>query len=228
MSIIRFVRLAALLVVPAVASAAEISGVYIEARNAEIYASHCFANSEMGLRGDLAVMGWRVTEGSWKDVSLDGLAIVAVVKASSTLGDPFGNPYPTKAVLILDERASSDQRGALVSFVKNMSGNLLNDLAHVDTAPIALDVGGDIHARQATLTAGGLVRVETRAIDESDSLCHLDDLYYTPLAKLSHAMPAFTVANRFSGEGLDVVFSAPRRSSAYLGTFSVSDRGYTD
>jgi hypothetical protein len=225
----RFACLMALLVaVAAVAGAAEISGTYVEARNAEIYASHCFANSEMGLRGDLAVMGWQVNEGSWNNVSLDGLGVVAIVKARSTLGDPFGNPYPTKAVLIFDERASAGQREALASFAKNMSGDLLDDVVRTDTAPIALDIHCDIHAKRATLTAGKLVHVETRAIVESDSLCHLDDLYYTPLARLSHAMPAFALENRFSGEGLGVVFSAPRRSSAYLGTFSLSDGEYTD
>ena len=71
------------------------------------------------------------------------------------------------------------------------------------------------------MTAGDLVRLETRQIKDTDSLCHLDDLYYAPLAALDHAMPAFTLDNRFGGEGLGVRFSAPRRSSAYLGTFSM-------
>ena len=169
-----------------------------------------------------------MNEGSWNNVSLDGLGVVAIVKARSTLGDPFGNPYPTKAVLIFDERASAGQREALESFAKTMSGDLLDDVVRTDTAPITLNVHGDIHAKRATLTAGKLVHIETRAIAESDSLCHLDDLYYTPLARLSHAMPAFALENRFSGEGLGVVFSAPRRSSAYLGTFSLSAGDYTD
>ena len=81
-------------------SMAEIRGHYIETRNAEIYASHCFANSESGITGDLAVMAWRIEAGAMNGVSLDGRHVVAVVKASATLGDPFGNPLPTKAMLI--------------------------------------------------------------------------------------------------------------------------------
>ena len=203
----------------ALAGASEIQGRYIEARNAEVYASHCFANSELGISGDLAVMAWQVDQGAYNGVPLDGLSIVAVIRASSTLGDPFSNPYPVKSVLILDERASEQQREALASFAKSASNDLLNDVVRTEVAPISLDVHGDIHARRATLTAGSLVRVETRAIEDTDSLCHLDDIYYAPLVELDHAMPAFALENRFDGQGLGVIFSAPRRSSAYLATF---------
>ena len=217
----RIALVVAILAVVAVApAAAEIRGNYLEARNAEVYASHCFANSEMGIRGDLAVMAWQVEQGGFNGVSLDGLGVVAVIRASSTLGDPFSNPYPVKSVLIFDERADSAQREALAAMAKNRAGELLNDVVRSETAPIRFDFDGDIHARRATMTAGDMVRVETRRIKDTDSLCHLDDLYYAPLAALDHAMPAFTLENRFGGEGLGVRFSAPRRSSAYLGTFS--------
>ena len=203
----------------ALAGASEIQGRYIEARNAEVYASHCFANSELGISGDLAVMAWQVDRGAHNGVPLDGLSVVAVIRASSTLGDPFSNPYPVKSVLIFDQRASEQQREALASFAKSASNDLLNDVVRTEVAPISLDVHGDIHARRATLTAGNLVRVETRAIEDTDSLCHLDDIYYAPLVELDHAMPAFALENRFDGQGLGVIFSAPRRSSAYLAMF---------
>ena len=61
----RFVTVLVLaLAVAGLAGAAEIRGTYLEARNAEIYASHCFANSEAGIRGDLATMVWKVDAGS--------------------------------------------------------------------------------------------------------------------------------------------------------------------
>lgn len=220
MKSIRLVGLLALLVAAAtVAGAADIRGTYVEARNAEIYASHCFANSELGLRGDLAVMAWKIEEGSLDNVSLDGLGVVAVVRASATLGDPFTSPYPAKAVLIVDERASAEQRAALTRFVKRSAGDLVETIVRTDAAPISLDFHGNMHARRATMEAGDLVRIETRAIRGTDSLCHLDDLYYAPLVKLDHAMPAFSLQTQFSGKGLNVVYNDLNRSSAYLGTF---------
>ena len=56
-----------------------IYGDYVEARTADVYTGPCFANSEVGLTGELAVFGWRVTKGSWSGVDLDGLGVVGVV-----------------------------------------------------------------------------------------------------------------------------------------------------
>lgn len=211
-----------------VAQAAEVRGTYLEARNAEVYASHCFANSELGLRGDLAVMAWQIEKGSANDVSLDGLSVVAVVRANGTLGDPFTTPYPAKAVLIVDERANVEQRAALESFVKEAAGRLVEDVVRTDAAPIALSFDGSIHDRLATLTAGELVKVRTRPIKATDSLCHLDDLYYTPLVQLDHAMPAFSLQTSFNGEGLNTRFNGVNRSNAFMGTFTMGAGTVTD
>ncbi|MCY4588393.1 MAG: DUF1326 domain-containing protein [Bryobacterales bacterium] len=220
----RFASLIVLsLVVAAAAGAADIRGTYVEARNAEVYTSHCFANSELGLVGELAVMTWRIDEGSWHNVALDGLGVAAVVKASGTLGDPFNNPYPAKAVLIFDEQASDAQRSALESFARAMGGDLVETVTNRMEAPISMSFEGGMHARRATVEVGDLIKVRTRPIRESDSLCHLDDLYFTPLVSLDHAMPAFGIQTRFDGEGLGVRFDERNRSNAYIGTFEMSE-----
>lgn len=212
-----------------VAGAADVRGTYLEARNAEIYASHCFANSELNLRGDLAVMAWQIDKGAVNEVSLDGLGVIAMVRASGTLGDPFTSPYPAKAVLIFDERANSEQRAALESFVKEAGGRLVETIVHTETAPIDLSFDGSIHQLKATLTAGDLVKVRTRPVRASDSLCHLDDLYYTPLVKLDHAMAAFSIQTSLHAEeGLSTRFDGVNRSNAYLGTFTMGTGAVSD
>lgn len=199
----------------------EIRGTYIESRNAEIYASHCFANSEVGITGDLAVMAWNIEQGQYRGVSLAGTRVVAVVNASSTIGNPFGDPLPAKAMLIFDENTTVLQRGALAGFVKQQTGELTRNVVHTDVAPIEIDFHGDLHDRVATLRAGEIVSLETREIRDTDSLCHLDDLYYQPLVQLDHAMPAFAIEQSFRGDGLGHKMREYKRSSAYLGTFSV-------
>src|SRR6266702_2050949 len=81
--------------------AGHVSGEYIESRTADVYTGPCFANSEVNLTGQEAVLGWHVDKGTWGDVKLDGLSVVAVVRANSTLGDPYANPLPAKTVMIL-------------------------------------------------------------------------------------------------------------------------------
>ena len=207
--------------VAATLSGPEIRGSYIESRNAEIYASHCFANSEVGITGDMAVMAWDIEQGAFKGVSLAGARVVAVVNASSTIGNPFGDPLPAKAMLIFDESTSIVQRGALAAFVKAQAGPLVANIVHTDTAPIEIDFHGNIHDRVATLVAGEIVSLETREIRDADSLCHLDEIYYQPLVGLDHAMPAFAVEQSFRGDGLGHQMREYRRSSAYVGTFTV-------
>lgn len=211
-----------------VAASAEVRGTYIETRNAEIYASHCFANSEAGITGDLAVMAWAVESGAVDGVSIDGMSIVAVVKASQTIGDPFKNPLPTKTLLIFDEQATPAQRKALETLARRSAGELIGEVTATEGAPITLAFDGSIHQKEATLTAGDFVAVKTRAILDSDSLCHLDNIYYQPIAELDHAMPAHALHQGVHSAAFGVQMDEYRRSSVYLGTFAATDAQLSD
>jgi hypothetical protein len=197
-----------------------IYGNYVEARTADVYTGPCFANSEVGLTGELAVFGWKVTKGSWNGVPLDDLGVVGVVRASSTLGDVYHSSYPVKAVLIVDERANPEQRLALQGFAKRMGGDLLQDVVRVDYRPIEMSfANGDLHSMKATLTAGNLAKIQTRAMNENDHICRNEEVWYRPLTKVQHAMPAFAVAHSFRGEGLGETWSSPDKRSAFVASF---------
>jgi hypothetical protein len=216
--------LALALAVPAVFAApafAQISGQYLEARTADVYTGPCFANSEVNLAGHEAVLAWRVDKGRWADVALDGLAIVAVVHASATLGDPYANPLPAKTVFIVDARASDVQRAALVGFVQAQTGLLLKDVVAIESAPIRFDVGEGSRHMETRLEVENLVRVSTRALAEADEICHNEEVYYPPLAaNLSHAMPAVASRSAYRGNHLGVNWSDSGRRSAFVGAFS--------
>src|SRR6185437_3403149 len=118
--------------------AQQIRGDYLESRSADVYVAQCFANSEVGLTGDQALMAWHVRNGSWDGQKLDGLTVIAAVKASGTLGDPYENPYPAKAVLLVDEQATPAQREALVAFAEHMGGKLTTQVVKV--IPTTIDM----------------------------------------------------------------------------------------
>ena len=69
----------------AVPGKAAIKGDYIEVRSADVYTGPCFANGEVGLVGDEAILAWKIDQGDWKGTSLNDLGVVAVVKAHATL-----------------------------------------------------------------------------------------------------------------------------------------------
>ena len=197
-----------------------IYGDYVEARTADVYTGPCFANAEVGLVGDLAVFGWKVNRGEWHGTSLDGLSVVAAVKARHTLGDVYESSYPVHAVLIVDERATPEQRMALQSFAKKMGGDLLQDIVQVAYAPIEFEASGnDMHNMKVKLTAGSLATIETRAMNEKDHICGNESTWYPPLTKLAHAMPVVAVAHSFQGDALGTKWSSPDKRSSFVGSF---------
>jgi hypothetical protein len=195
-------------------------GDYVEARTADVYTGPCVANAEVGLVGNLAVFGWKINQGEWHGTSLDGLSVVAAVKARNTLGDVYESSYPVHAVLIVDSRANPEQRLALQSFAKKMAGDLLQDVVKVDYAPIEFEkASADAHNMSVKLTAGSLATIETRAIGAKDHMCGNESTWYPPLTKLAHAMPAVTVQHDFKGDGLGTKWSSPDKRSSFVGSF---------
>ena len=199
---------------------AQIQGDYIETRSTDVFTGQCYANGEMGLTGNEAILGWRVAKGSWNGVTLDGLSIAAAVRAKATLGDPYGNPYPAKAVLIVDDQATPQQRAALVSFAQHMGGRLLDSVDRVIVAPVALEMSKTSHG-VALLRAGQFATIQTRAITPNDHNCGNDATFYPPLTPTAHSMAAVALTDRYDGPGLGKSWDSHDRRSAFVGTFSV-------
>lgn len=207
----------ALLSLPAAAQ--KIQGDYIESRNADVYTGQCFANGEVNLVGDNAILAWHVKSGSWNGVGLDGLSVAAAVKAKGTLGDPYENPYPAEAVVIVDDTASAEQKTALQAFAHHMAGPLLDHVERVIAAPVAFETNPQQHGA-ALLRAGKFATVQTRSLGEHDHVCGNEETYYPPLTKTTHAMPAVAVTDAYNGPGLDTSWDLHGKRSAFLGTFA--------
>ena len=198
----------------------QIKGQYLETRSADVYVGQCFANSEMNLAGDEAIVAWHITEGQWEGVSLAGLTVVGAVKAQATLGDPYGKPYPAKSVLLVDKHATPQQRQALINFAQEMGGELLRHVVRVIDTGIDMEVAQEQHSARARLQAGDVVAVETRAIGDKDHLCGNEDTFYPPLTPTTHAMAAVAMTDEYRGNDLDTSWTLHNKRSAFVGTFA--------
>ena len=201
--------------------AQQISGEYVETRNADVYTGHCFANAETGLAGDQAIVAWRISKGEWNGVRLDGLHVVGVAKAADTLGSLYTNPFPAKAVLIVDERANAEQRAAPTDFAQEMGGRMFENVVRTETAPIKLSMEyhGE-HPMAARVEAGSLASINTRPIGAQDKICGHEETYYKPLTATLHTMPAVAELDQFTGKGLNVSWSLSGKRSAFIGNFA--------
>src|SRR5215471_7633671 len=208
-----------LMLVSIAAGAQQIHGDYLETRSADVYTGQCFANGEVNLVGNEAILAWRVQSGGWDGVSLQGLTVAAAVRAKGTLGDPYENPYPAEAVLLVDDQASAQQRKALVHFAEHMGGELLKNIDQVISTQMELVVSTEHHGT-AMLRAGKFAMIQTRGIGGKDHLCGNEVTFYPPLTETAHSMPAVALSDVYSGPGLGVSWDYHGKRSAFVGTFA--------
>jgi hypothetical protein len=118
-----------------------VTGDYVEARTAEVFAGGCIMNSEAETMGRQAILAWRIASGTFDGVQLDGLTVVAAVAGDRNLGmREMGGEAPTivKAIITVDPRATAAQRDALVALVRELSGGLISDVVKVESGPVRL------------------------------------------------------------------------------------------
>ncbi len=196
-----------------------LTGQYVEARTCDVWTGPCFANADHNLSGKNAIMAWHIDRGTLDGVRLDGLNVVAVVAAGNTIGLP--QAAPGRSVLIVDERASTAQRAALVRLVRKQGGRLVGKVLAVHAAPISLATceckGESCYELQA-----GAARLKTRCIDgQHDKACGNESAFYPPLVSGLHVRPAAVVEHAFNGIGLGQTYSDYDRRGAYVGTFGI-------
>jgi uncharacterized protein (UPF0548 family) len=209
---------AAVVLVPAL-EASEISGTYLETRTCQVYTGPCFANAETALAGKEAVMAWNIEEGRQDGVDVSGLSVVLVMRGTDTLG--FGgvnDPKELKSALIVDEKATPEQREALVRFAKARAGRAGQEIVRVDTAPIAMSL--DLGTLRGKLEAGEAVKLSTRKANDKDCICTNEVAYYPPLAQLQQFAAGVSIEAQYKGRGLGTTWSTPGARSAYMGVFN--------
>ena len=215
------------------ADAAGVKGDYLEARTADVYTGPCFSNAEVFITGDQALMAWKVTEGSWDGVDLGGRSVAAAVRGTTTFSED--RPEGARAVLIVDEQATPAQRDALVAMARALGGERLARVAQIKTSLISLTVEshpqgeprphaghGMPGSPRASFWAPGLAEVLTRPLDDGDHFCGNETVAYPPLSAGVDVQPAYTLGNRFRGQGLDTTWDDPNCRSSFVGHFALT------
>jgi len=203
-----------------IVEAGQISGEYIEARTCDVYTGPCFANAEMDLAGKEAVMAWKVEEGGWNGVSLEGLGVAVVVTSEKTMGaSEFFQMHAGKmsSVILVDNKATKAQQEALVAFAKESAKEFTKDVKHVVKAPMRLE--NDHLSGKGTFAAGDVAKIETRGLSKGDCVCSNEQIFYDPLTKVSDVSPVLSNTLSFTGKGFDRTWTTHGQRNAFLATF---------
>jgi hypothetical protein len=213
---------AAVLAISAAAVSADdkgrITGEYVEARTAEVFAGGCIMNSEAETLGRQAVMAWRITSGAFDGITLDGLTVAAAVAGDRNLGmREMGGEEPTavKAIIIVDPRATALQRDALVRLVRELSKGLITHVVRVDVAPVRFATS---QTYLEVSVPDNNIRLTVNKEMKHDPSCGAMQ-WFTPFTKLADAALGVAEEHSFEGQGLNTKWSAPNKRSAFFGTF---------
>lgn len=212
---------AALVVSAATLSAddkSRVTGEYVEARTAEVFAGGCIMNSEAETLGRQAILAWRITSGAFDGVSLEGLNVAAAVAGDRNLGmREMGGEEPTavKAIIIVDPRATAPQRNALVKLVRELSNGLITDVVRVDVAPVKFATSQN--SVEVSVPDNSIQLTVNKEMKHDPSCGAMQ--WFKPFTTLADAALGVAEEHSFEGQGLNTKWSAPNKRSAFFGTF---------
>lgn len=212
---------AALVVSAATLSAddkSRVTGEYVEARTAEVFAGGCIMNSEAETLGRQAILAWRITSGAFDGVSLEGLNVAAAVAGDRNLGmREMGGEEPTavKAIIIVDPRATTPQRDALVKLVRELSNGLITDVVRVDVAPVKFATSQN--SVEVSVPDNSIQLTVNKEMKHDPSCGAMQ--WFKPFTTLADAALGVAEEHSFEGQGLNTKWSAPNKRSAFFGTF---------
>jgi hypothetical protein len=95
------------LLVSAAPYSGTLTGDYVEARTAAVFAGGCHFNGEMVTVGRDAIMAWKFDTGVWNGVSLAGVRAMAAVTSDASLGD---DQAARKCELVIDPSVTQSRR----------------------------------------------------------------------------------------------------------------------
>ena len=197
--------------------APRVTGTYVEARTAEVFAGGCIMNSEAETMGKQAVLAWRVDQGRVDGVAIDGLSVVAALSGTHNLGmREMGGEAPTevKALMYVDARATAAQRDALVRMARTAIGDLAIRVVDVQAVPIAFE-----RTHHTAAVSAGDAQLQVEAHIHHDPSCGAMQWFH-PLSRGADAEVGLTRNQVFSGQALGTRWSQVDKRSAFVGTFS--------
>jgi hypothetical protein len=197
--------------------AGSVRGDYVEARTAEVFTGGCIMGSEAETMGRQAVLAWRIAQGTFDGVSLDGLAVVAAIAGDHNLGiRELGGAAPSsvKAAIMVDERATPDQRDGLVAMVRALSRGLADNVVEVKPVPITF-----IRDESSFTVKAGAAELAVQTNVKHSVACGAMK-WFTPFSAGADAAIGVTTVQEFWGPSLGSKWRQVDRRSAFFGTFS--------
>ena len=192
--------------------AGPITGDYVEARTASVFAGACHYNGERVTSGNQAVAAWHVAGGSWSGTDLAGVTAVAAVTSPSNLADAD----PGRSCELVVDAKTDAQAAAMVDLLRTECGGQLGRVTDVRRSSITFR--DEAHAY--TVAADGFAEMSVRPMPNNECCSQPHMVWYAPLTKLVGRKVGYTtLAHYDAGTGGDG-WQRADENSAFYGSFA--------
>ena len=191
-----------------------ISGDYVEARTASVFAGACHYNGEVVTTGRDAVMAWDIKSGTWNGVDLAGVRAIGVITSDDSL---LSENALRRLELIVDGRASEAQSAAFVQVLEKKYAASLGQIANVRRAPISFRRDKDSYRVEAANFAS--LTVSAMPNKECCKMPHM--VWYSPLVPVKDRKVGYTTKVAYAGGVLGDAWERSRENSAFYGSFTM-------
>jgi hypothetical protein len=190
----------------------KITGDYVEARTASVFAGPCHYNGELVTTGRDAVMAWSFSNGTFHGTNLSGVRVMAAVTSPENLGDTTA---AKRSELIIDPSASDAQVAAVSALLKEKIGAELGMVEKISRAPVSFTHNSDGYTVQGT----GFAAMSVQPMPDDSCCVQANLVWYEPLSPLDHRKVGFTDAASYHGTIADR-WERHGENSAFYGSFT--------
>ncbi len=191
-----------------------VQGEYIEARSASVYVGACHYGAEFVEGGKEATLVWNIQHGSWNDVSLDGLTVVAVISAKSNLAI---DTEPRKSVLYMDPSTTIEQRTALGALLRIKHADVLGEVVATQIADIEFSKEGTKY----DVTVGEVLTLSANRYP-CVNCTQPHQIWYKPLTAIQNAIVGKSEVYRYKDSVLPIVWQQGEAvNNVFVGNFSM-------
>ncbi|MDZ4774213.1 MAG: DUF1326 domain-containing protein [Planctomycetota bacterium] len=199
--------------VPTTNADVALSGRYLEARTASVFAGACHYNGELVSDGREAVLAWSFEAGSFAGVDFTGRSLAALVVDDENLS--FG-PRVRRSVLYVTAATPSRETQALVEWAVEAHRDVLGHVVGVRFTDVALSIEDESFA----LDVAGVCSVNGSAMPDR-ACCKMPfQVWYTPFEPTLNRLVGLDERFTLDEPLLERRWSRPGENAAFFGRFA--------
>lgn len=174
------------------AGPSKITGDYLEARTAAVFAGGCHYSGEVVYTGRDAILAWNFQSGQWHGVSLAGVRAMAAVTSEFSLGDEH---TARTSELLVDNSATSAQVQAVADLIRTRVADQLGTIATIRRGAISF-TDSDHHY---VVSSEGFGSMAVDPMPNGECCKQPNFVWYSPLNPVPDRKVGYTEYSSYTG-----------------------------